>query len=426
MTFTIDLSPPHPAQVNAWQGRSRYTALRCGRRWGKTQLAISILVQKAAQGEFWGLFAPDYKILSETYRELEYLLRPIIASSSKIDGIIRLVTGGRIDFWTLNNPRAGRSRKYHGVVIDEAAFAGPDMADIWTKAIKPTLLDYGGVAWAMSTPAGKSDTNWFYNICNPGNEVVVGERWTEFHAPTHTNPYLPAAEIAQLQVENAPDVFRQEYLAEFVDWNGVSIFPQEHFLIDGEPVPCPNPIDFVFATIDTGVKTGSQNDGTAVVFYAVNNLIPIPLYVLDWDIIQIQGDLLDSWLPGIFERLEQFARECGARYGSNGAFIEDKASGMVLVQQALRRGWPVEGIDSKLTAVGKDERALSTSSYHHQGLCKITPHAFAKTVIYKGRSANHFLSQVCGFRLGVKDQADDLLDCLTYGLAGALGDAQWF
>jgi hypothetical protein len=40
---------------------------------------------------------------------------------------------------------------------------------------------------------------------------------------------------------------------------------------------------------------------------------------------------------------------------------------MILLQQALRRGMPAQPIDSKLTAVGKDERAMSVSGYvHHQ------------------------------------------------------------
>ena len=137
-----------------WNERARFNAVRCGRRWGKTKLAESILTQYPAGGQCWGLFAPDYRILSETYRDLEAVLRPITESSSKTDGIIRLVTDGRIDFWTLNNPKAGRSRRYHGVIVDEAAFAGSDMHDVWMKAIAPTLLDYGGVGWALSTPNG--------------------------------------------------------------------------------------------------------------------------------------------------------------------------------------------------------------------------------------------------------------------------------
>jgi hypothetical protein len=37
-------------------------------------------------------------------------------------------------------------------------------------------------------------------------------------------------------------------------------------------------------------------------------------------------------------------------------------------------------------------------------------HAYEKVSVYKGRSWNHLLSQVTGFRIGVQDKDSDLLD----------------
>jgi hypothetical protein len=37
--------------------------------------------------------------------------------------------------------------------------------------------------------------------------------------------------------------------------------------------------------------------------------------ILDWDIDQIKGAVLESWLPSVFSRLEGHARLCGARMG---------------------------------------------------------------------------------------------------------------
>jgi hypothetical protein len=50
--------------------------------------------------------------------------------------------------------------------------------------------------------------------------------------------------------------------------------------------------------------------------------------------------------------------------------------------------------DSKLTAMGKDERAISVSGYVHRGPVKYTERAFEKTVIYKQHSRNHLVDQV--------------------------------
>lgn len=390
--------------------RQRFTVLRCGRRWGKTLFGSTIVADGAARGEYWGFFAPEYKFTAETYREIDETLEPIKKSGSKVDGVIHTISKGRVDFWTLNNPNAGRSRKYHGVIIDEAAFAGPDMQAIWEKSIKPALLDYRGVAWVLSTPAGKDEENWFYSICNDSS---MG--FTEYHAPTSTNPHLPVDEIERLQLENSPEVYRQEYLAEFVDWSGVAFFPMASLLVNGAPVPMPDKTDTVFAIIDTAIKSGQEHNSTGVLYVSFNSLVDQCTTLIDWDILQIEGADQADWLPTVYDRCEELARECGARRGSVGALIEDKATGTVLLQQARNLGQPAHALDTKLTAMGKDERAIAASRYVYAGKVKISEPAFNKTKVHKRVAANHLLKQVTNFRVGSK-QTDglDLLDCFCY------------
>ena len=144
----IRLPTLHPDQVNAfWAAQDRrFFALRCGRRWGKTDFDITLGCDEAIKGGEVGWFAPENKRLIEAYNQIVELLEPVKKSSSKTEGIIRTITGGRIDFWSLEDEDAGRSRKYRLVIIDEGAFTKPTMVDTWNKAIKPTLLDYGGRA----------------------------------------------------------------------------------------------------------------------------------------------------------------------------------------------------------------------------------------------------------------------------------------
>jgi hypothetical protein len=232
-----------------------------------------------------------------------------------------------------------------------------------------------------------------------------------------------------LKEDNDPLVYAQEYLAEFVDWSGAAFFSRENLLDQGQPVPHPRNCNAVFAVIDTASKTGTDNDATAVTFFALDqHYSRVPLSILDWDIAQIEGAVLETWLPTVFSRLEELARTCRARRGSVGAFIEDKSSGTVLLQQARRRGLLAQTIDSRLTAMGKVERAISVSGYVHRGLVKYAEHSFNKTTIYKRSSRNHLLDQVESFRIGDKqsDREDDLLDTFCYGIALALGDSEGF
>ncbi len=417
MAYNLILPPPHAGQLAAWRGRGRFTALRCGRRWGKTQLAESIAVQTAAQGFPVGIFAPDYKILSETYRDLESALAPVISDSNRTDGIIRLITGGRVDFWTLNNPRAGRSRKYRTVIIDEAAFTDADMSGLWQKAIAPTLLDYKGDAWAMSTPNGVDEGNWFYRLCTD-----KGLGWTEYHAPTGDNPTLDPEEIDKLRDLYPPLVYRQEYLAEFVDWSGEAFFSQDSLLEDGKAAVVPR-LDQVFAVIDTALKDGREHDGTAVVLCGKQIIGGPKLYILDWDVLQIEGASLETWLPSVFRALDELAKRYQARQGSLGAWIEDRGSGTVLLQQARKHGAAAWPIPETLVSLGKEGRALDVSTYVYRGLVKVAPEALDKVKSYRGVTRNHLLSQVCGFRIGKKTPHEmDLLDTFTYACAIALGN----
>jgi hypothetical protein len=150
--------------------------------------------------------------------------------------------------------------------------------------------------------------------------------------------------------------------------------------------------------------------------------------ILDWDIVQIEGAILETWLPTVFERLSKLSRICRARYGSVGAWIEDKNSGTILLQQSARRQWAARAIESKLTAMGKDERAISVSGYVHRGNVKYTDQALNKTTVYKRKTRNHLIDQVESFRIGDKDskREDDLLDTFCYGIAISLGNPDGF
>jgi len=211
------------------------------------------------------------------------------------------------------------------------------------------------------------------------------------------------------------------------DWDasaGDSFFTEQALLDNGVPVDYPAKTDQVFAVVDTALKDGLEHDGTAVIYYAKNKIVGFPLIILDYEVIQIEGALLEQWLPSVNARVEELAKQTNARQGNVGIWVEDKASGIVLIQQSAKRGLPVYPIDSKLTSLGKEGRALSVSGYVYQNFVKISRYAYDKVMPYKNQSRNHLLSQVCGFRLGVKTpHQQDLLDCFCYGIAIALGDS---
>jgi hypothetical protein len=415
----IVLSPLHASQRAVVAGLAPRTVLRCGRRWGKS-MALEIIAEICAlKGERVGVFAPDYTRLLPMFQSIASTLKPAIISASKTEMVITLRGGGLIEFWTLVDPNAGRSRWYHRVLIDEASLV-PDLESIFNLSIAPTLLDRNGHAYIAGTPLGADDTSFFYKAClikEPSSKWPVP--WKEFHLPTSANPLLNEQAVAALKSQYPPLVYAQEYEAQFVSWSGESLFKLPSLLVGGHGVAYPDICDGVFAVIDTAVKDGQENDGTGVIFVAVSKHFGAPCVILDWDIQQITSDLQIGWLPSIFQRLEVLAKRCRARYGVLGTFIEDKMSGSMLLQHGERSDWPTCAIDGALTAAGKSGRASMASGPVHQGRVKLSAFAYDKVSDYKGITRNHLVSQVTSFAIGDKlayKRADDLADCFTYSV----------
>ncbi|EHU00436.1 hypothetical protein CKS_2376 [Pantoea stewartii subsp. stewartii DC283] len=371
-----------------------------------------------------GIFTAQYRQYQEIFDELVEYLKPLIKTQSRSEKRILLKNGGKIDFWvTDDNKLAGRGRKYHCVLIDEAAFTkSPEMLEeIWPRAIKPTLVDYRGRAWVFSTPDGINDQNFFYAICND-----PAHGFHEHHAPSSSNPHLPADELAEIERTTDPRVWQQEFLAKFIDWSKEALLDVNKLLVDGLPVDMPTTCDMIFAVADTALKGGTENDGTGFVYFAYEETYSEPrLTIIDWDVTQIKASLLPEYMPGVYNNLERLAKICRPRHGSQGVFMEDAAMGAILNQKAETEEWDMKPIKSVLTSKGKDERAVLASGHHWQEKAKIAKPAFDKTVEFKKKTANHLWRQIAGFHLAdpkAHKRADDLFDCYTYGLIIAFGN----
>jgi hypothetical protein len=271
-----------------------------------------------------------------------------------------------------------------------------------------------------------------------------GDKWVIISLPAFAvedDPLIPPRKVGEPlwpAWENTEALERKRKILGFRDFEslyqqnpqppGGTFFLEKDFMgADGLPVDYPKWCESVFAIIDTGVKTGSEHDATGVIYFALNQHFlnkdgEWPLTILDYDLQQVAVSLLIDWIPMVYEKLEYFSRECHAVQGTIGALIEDKGSGTMLLEQCNRNNWMATAIDSKLVQLGKMPRALSISGYTNTGKCKISKNAYHKTIDFKQRHANHMVKQIFTFNVGLKDQEDDLVDCLCYGVASSLGN----
>ncbi len=129
-----------------------------------------------------------------------------------MDRMVTLPGGGFVAVRSADNPDSLRGEGLDFVVMDECAFM---QKEAWTEAIRPALSDRQGKALFISTPKGR---NWFWEAYMRG--VNGEEGWESWTFPTSSNPYIEPAEIEAAKRDLPEMIFRQEYLAEFIDDSG--------------------------------------------------------------------------------------------------------------------------------------------------------------------------------------------------------------
>ncbi len=275
--INLKLPKPHPAQKEIDDCESRYIVVCSGRRFGKTTSIPRKRINHILRGKQGAYFAPSYRMLQEYYRSTKNLLSPIIKHVSKQEHRFEFIGGGSLTMWSLDNPDSVRGQKYHFADIDEAAMVR-ELEDAWNAVIRPTLTDYRGQAAFWSTPKG---VNYFHKLFTRGTDPEYTD-WKAFQFPTSSNPFIPADEIEAARQELPFDVFRQEYLAEFVMGEGAVFRNLEENMV-AEPT---TPLDHIGHSVVAGVDWGQVSDFTVISVVCENCLTELELdrfNQLDWE-----------------------------------------------------------------------------------------------------------------------------------------------
>jgi len=204
----------HPGQLRVLREAGRFNVLECGRRFGKTHLGVQLAIDVAIDGGEVGWFAPTYRYLADPWRAVEKALGPAIMKVDRVEKRLDLISGGSIDFWSLDSVDAGRGRRYDRVIIDEAGIVR-DLGPAWQETIRATLADKQGDAWFLGTPKGRN----FFHRCFERGQIADGG-WKSWRLPTTTNPTIRDEEIEAARRELPKQVFEQEFLGVPADDGG--------------------------------------------------------------------------------------------------------------------------------------------------------------------------------------------------------------
>lgn len=229
---------------------------------------------------------------------------------------------GSLTFKSGDRPSNLRGDGLDFVVIDEAAFVDEE---VWESVIRPALSDKLGSALLISTPNGTGD--WFHRAYLRGLNENEPD-WAAFHYPTTENAAIPGIrdEVKAAKRDMSDLKFRQEYMAEFVDYAGGVFFGVTEAAI--EPLrTSPYPGIFV-----AGIDLGRTKDFTVVsILEMLGDDTAKQVHVARFTDVgfSVQEDrisrLLDDWNVGL-------------------AHMENVSISMPVVEHLIQSGYPINAV----------------------------------------------------------------------------------
>jgi PBSX family phage terminase large subunit len=242
--------------------RKRFRVICCGRRWGKTTLAIEEIKGKAVyRPSRIAYIAPTY----QQARDIAWLmltkeLQPIIkkVNESRLELTVRTVKNEEsfISLRGWESIETLRGQQYDLIVIDEIASMRNFWSN-WQEIVRPTLTDTRGDCIFISTPKG---FNHFYDLYNLENRDAD---YKSFHFTSYDNPHIPKEEIDKAKEELTEDRFAQEYMADFRKTEGLVYkeFDREEHIFGEEGF---EDEDFITTKIFGGVDFGFTNPAAVI------------------------------------------------------------------------------------------------------------------------------------------------------------------
>lgn len=223
----IVLPALHAGQRAVADSAARFRVLACGRRWGKSMLALcECLAACGKTGARVWYVAPTFDMVSRHWRELlRHLPVGFPAVPHQQDRRLEVANGASIEFKSADKPDRLRGEGLDLLVIDEAAFIR-DGARLWHEVLRPTLTDRQGRALIISTPCGR---DWFHALWRAGRDGA--DDTASFQYPTASNPHIAPDEIDAARNGLPERAFQQEYLAEFLQ-DGGAVFRRVREAVD--------------------------------------------------------------------------------------------------------------------------------------------------------------------------------------------------
>ncbi len=226
---------PHDGQKLIHASRARFKVAICGARWGKDRCSIAEYIFRFAEmlsenrpstlvPRVHGfIVAPTYALANQIWREMKHFFPPqwIIGKPNEAEKRIETIGNGLIEVKSADNPDSLVSVGLDIVLLTEAARV-KDLEYTWGY-LRGRLASpdrgpggKGGVALINSTPKGRT---FLYQMYMWGQDKNYPD-WESWQFPTASNPYIDPKEVESAEKTLPRNMFRQEFLGEFIEDSG--------------------------------------------------------------------------------------------------------------------------------------------------------------------------------------------------------------
>lgn len=196
--------------------KAKYYTCNIGRQFGKSLLGENQALYWSInnKGSIIGWVSPIYKQCKKVYQEIKKVTEKSGFFTYNDTDLIIDGFGSRIQFFSAERPDNIRGFTFDYLICDEFDFM---KRGTWEEVLQPTVLVKGKKVLFISTPKGK---NMMFKMKMNAQQ---DDNFRYFHFTSYDNPMISKSEIDSIRSTIPEHIFRQEYLAEFID-GGSGIF----------------------------------------------------------------------------------------------------------------------------------------------------------------------------------------------------------
>lgn len=329
-----------------FESGARYKVVTKGRRFGLTHGMANYLMDRMFDGPISCLW------VDTTYSNIQRYVERYITPTLKVlpgemwkwrkkESILE-IGDSYCDFRSADRPENIEGFGYKLIILNEAGIILKNKK-LWTESIRPMVMDYKADVIIGGTPKGKvnkGEKHFFYELAEM---CETDKEWQLFEFSTYDNPLIDPEEVKQLEKEISASIREQEIYGKFIDVNEDSIIKSTWWqYFEGEEYR-KEKILGIYQSWDTAFKKSEEHDYSVCTTWVVTK----NRYYL----INVFRSRLD------FPEMKRKAIELAEKYKPNEILIEDKASGISLIQELRNE----TRLPIKAIKVDKDKIARANS-----------------------------------------------------------------